>query len=77
MHVKSIGVAVVVGFRVVVDLTVEPKSKILLPMVIKGIQSKEKYSATGNRTPVSRVTGGGTHHYTIVELILYLPCVVS
>ena len=28
----------------------------------------KKYSATGNRTPVSRVTGGDTHHYTIVEL---------
>ena len=30
----------------------------------------KKYSATGNRTPVSRVTGGDTHHYTIVELRL-------
>ena len=29
---------------------------------------RKKYSATGNRTPVSRVTGGDTHHYTIVEL---------
>ena len=29
----------------------------------------KKYSATGNRTPVSRVTGGDTHHYTIVELL--------
>ena len=28
----------------------------------------KRYSATGNRTPVSRVTGGDTHHYTIVEL---------
>ena len=28
---------------------------------------KKKCSATGNRTPVSRVTGGDTHHYTIVE----------
>ena len=27
----------------------------------------KKCSATGNRTPVSRVTGGDTHHYTIVE----------
>ena len=32
-------------------------------------QKEKKYSATGNRTPVSRVTGGDTHHYTIVELI--------
>ena len=28
---------------------------------------QKKCSATGNRTPVSRVTGGDTHHYTIVE----------
>ena len=26
------------------------------------------YSATGNRTPVSRVTGGDTSHYTIAEI---------
>eukprot|EP00970_Alexandrium_tamarense_P006477 scaffold1103_cov187-Alexandrium_tamarense.AAC.4 len=26
-----------------------------------------KNSATGNRTPVSRVTGGDTSHYTIAE----------
>ena len=31
--------------------------------------NNKKCSATGNRTPVSRVTGGDTHHYTIVELI--------
>ena len=29
----------------------------------------KRYSATGNRTPVSRVTGGDTHHYTIVEML--------
>ena len=33
------------------------------------IEQIKKYSATGNRTPVSRVTGGDTHHYTIVELL--------
>jgi hypothetical protein len=27
------------------------------------------FSATGNRTPVSRVTGGDTSHYTIAELM--------
>ena len=32
----------------------------------------KKYSATGNRTPVSRVTGGDTHHYTIVELSILI-----
>ena len=25
---------------------------------------KKKFSPAGNRTPVSRVTGGDTHHYT-------------
>ena len=29
----------------------------------------KKSSATGNRTPVSRVTGGDTSHYTIAELV--------
>ena len=33
----------------------------------------KKCSATGNRTPVSRVTGGDTHHYTIVESFAYVP----
>ena len=32
-------------------------------------ETRKKCSATGNRTPVSRVTGGDTHHYTIVESI--------
>ena len=31
--------------------------------------ARKKCSATGNRTPVSRVTGGDTHHYTIVETL--------
>ncbi len=30
---------------------------------------KNKISQTGNWTPVSRVTGGDTHHYTIWDLI--------
>ena len=29
----------------------------------------QKRSATGNRTPVSRVTGGDTSHYTIADLL--------
>ena len=36
----------------------EPKIECILMILIK------KYSASGNRTPVSRVTGGDTHHYT-------------
>ena len=39
----------------------------------KGLKMSKEYSATGNRTPVSRVTGGDTHHYTIVELINVKP----
>ena len=38
------------------------------------IWKKKRYSATGNRTPVSRVTGGDTHHYTIVELPICHRC---
>ena len=30
--------------------------------------SKKRFSPAGNRTPVSRVTGGDTHHYTTEEL---------
>ncbi len=33
-------------------------------------QKKEKYSPAGNRTPVSRVTGGDTHHYTTEEVVI-------
>ena len=33
--------------------------------------SKTKLSVTGNRTPVSRVTGGDTHHYTITDWLLW------
>ncbi len=31
-------------------------------------------SPTGNRTPVSSVTGGDTHHYTIEEVLFWLTC---
>ncbi len=30
-------------------------------------KKKKKSSLTENRTPVSRVTGGDTHHYTIED----------
>ncbi len=33
---------------------------------------KKVFSPTGNRTPVSRVTGGDTNHYTIEDM-----CVLS
>ena len=32
------------------------------------IEMFKKYSPTGNRTLVVRVTGGNTHHYTIEEI---------
>ena len=31
------------------------------------MKEKKKSSPAGNRTPVSRVTGGDTHHYTTEE----------
>ena len=31
----------------------------------------KQISVTGNRTPVSRVTGGDTSHYTMTDLILF------
>ena len=36
----------------------------------KGVQLMDfsKASPTGNWTPVSRVTGGDTHHYTIEDV---------
>ena len=33
---------------------------------------KKEISPTGNRTPVSRVTGGDTNHYTIEEFLLVI-----
>ena len=30
-------------------------------------EKEKKFSPAGNRTPVSRVTGGDTHHYTTEE----------
>eukprot|EP00984_Skeletonema_dohrnii_P012318 scaffold4982_cov92-Skeletonema_dohrnii-CCMP3373.AAC.9 len=33
-------------------------------------QKEQKVSETGNRTPVSRVTGGDTSHYTISDLLV-------
>ena len=33
------------------------------------IRKKLPISPAGNRTPVSRVTGGDTHHYTTEELM--------
>ena len=32
-------------------------------------RKKKKFSPAGNRTPVSRVTGGDTHHYTTEDLM--------
>ncbi len=31
-------------------------------------RTKKDYSAAGNRTPVSRVTGGDTNHYTTADI---------
>ena len=37
--------------------------------VAKAKSKKQNNSETGNRTPVSRVTGGDTSHYTISDLL--------
>ena len=39
----------------------------LLQMVFYGKTFSKEISPTGNRTPVSRVTGGDTYHYTIED----------
>ena len=41
-------------------------------MMSKSNKKREKkkfHSPAGNRTPVSRVTGGDTHHYTTEEVV--------
>ena len=35
----------------------------------KAKKHQKKCSVTGNRTPVSRVTGGDTSHYTMTDLL--------
>ena len=42
-------------------------------LVLK-IYNKQNILPAGNRTPVSRVTGGDTHHYTTEE---FVNCVVA
>ena len=43
------------------------KKKKSFPYIYLKPQTK-RISSAGNRTPVSRVTGGDTHHYTTEEL---------
>ena len=40
----------------------------------KEIKKNTLISPAGNRTPVSRVTGGDTHHYTTEELTSVAEC---
>ena len=47
------------------SLVIREKKKELLKKKKKGI------SSTGNRTLVSRVTGGDTDHYTIEDLLVH------
>ena len=62
-------------FKLAIDIVYKSYGQILGNLMVLGINSDsqlldsiiKKCSATGNRTPVSRVTGGDTHHYTIVE----------
>ena len=38
-------------------------------MKFRNEKKKKKFSPAGNRTPVSRVTGGDTHHYTTEDSV--------
>ncbi len=40
--------------------------------IYKEKKKKKEYSAAGNRTPVSRVTGGDTNHYTTADITHWL-----
>jgi hypothetical protein len=40
-------------------------------------EKKSRDSAAGNRTPVSRVTGGDTHHYTTADSLACCPTKVD
>ena len=41
--------------------------KKLFTLICSVVSITKKFSPSGNRTPVSRVTGGDTHHYTNEE----------
>ena len=47
---------------------VEEKSSKQITRQNRNFRKKHHSSPAGNRTPVSRVTGGDTHHYTTEEL---------
>ena len=60
-------------------VSIQIERKILFHSILSAIKKKtekrkrgKKFlsSPAGNRTPVSRVTGGDTHHYTTEELLL-------
>ena len=51
----------------ILNFRVEIKKKKSIPYIYLNPKTK-RISPAGNRTPVSRVTGGDTHHYTTEEL---------
>ena len=51
----------------ILNFRVELKKKKSIPYIHLNPKTK-RISSAGNRTPVSRVTGGDTHHYTTEEL---------
>ena len=55
---KTVGPLTYLGCEDVVEIT-------------KRLSVHNKHSVTGNRTPVSRVTGGDTSHYTMTEIITW------
>ena len=55
--------------------TVATEHCLLSPAKKKSRKKKKNCSPTGNRTPVSRVTGGDTYNYTIEEMVIIWKCV--
>ena len=49
----------------------ESQSTQLFLSIYRGKEGKKNFSPAGNRTPVFRVTGGDTHHYTTEEVKMW------
>ena len=48
---------------------IEPATLCMLSTRAANCAKSPRNSVTGNRTPVSRVTGGDTSHYTMTDLV--------
>ena len=65
LEIGSIKKSILKSFR----LTSSIRQRVSYYLAKKRISvSRKKVSVSGNRTPVARVTGGNTHHYTNTDL---------